>query len=81
MTEPKTMHFDGPCPFLLCLEDGPHDHPICPDCGAVRYGNMYCPTCRAYYQEHREEIITNLHKLMERADQATTLNLPEGEEP
>lgn len=43
---PRTIAFDGPCPFLLCLETGPHTHPVCPDCGAVRYGNLSCTTCR-----------------------------------
>lgn len=44
--EQKFVHFDGPCPFLLCMETGPHDHGVCPECGAVRYGNISCPTCR-----------------------------------
>ena len=43
------IHFDGPCPFLTCLETEPHDHPICPDCGAVRWGNMFCKTCRSHW--------------------------------
>lgn len=34
------------CPFLLCLVPGPHTHPACPACGAVRYGNIYCATCQ-----------------------------------
>lgn len=34
------------CPFLLCLVAEPHTHPVCPDCGAVRYGNAFCGTCR-----------------------------------
>lgn len=34
------------CPFLLCLVREPHTHPACPDCGAVRYGNLFCDTCR-----------------------------------
>jgi hypothetical protein len=42
----EAMHFDGLCPFLTCLELGPHDHPICPACGAVNYGNMFCDTCQ-----------------------------------
>lgn len=40
------VHFDGPCPFLTCLETGPHDHPVCPDCGAVDFGNFSCSTCQ-----------------------------------
>jgi len=67
MTAPETMHFDGPCPFLLCLEEGPHDHPICPDCGAVRYGNMFCETCQAHYAERQEELLDTLEELLTRA--------------
>lgn len=39
------MIFDGPCPFLTCDDTGWHAHPACPDCGAVRYGNLFCRTC------------------------------------
>jgi hypothetical protein len=28
MTEPKTIHFRGPCPSPLCFETGPHSHPV-----------------------------------------------------
>lgn len=43
----REIFFAGPCPFLTCLKQGPHSHPICPDCGAVKYGNpFFCPTCR-----------------------------------
>lgn len=38
------------CPFLTCLSDGPHCHLSCKDCGAVRYGNLFCSTCLAYAQ-------------------------------
>ena len=44
----KYVPFDGPCPFLMCLETGPHVHPVCPECGSVRYGNMFCKECRKY---------------------------------
>lgn len=44
----KTATFDGPCPFALCHAEGPHSHTVCPDCGAVRHGNIFCKTCRAY---------------------------------
>lgn len=40
------------CPFLTCLKEGPHDHTICPECGAVRHGNLYCPTCQEYNKTH-----------------------------
>jgi hypothetical protein len=36
------------CPFLMCLETGPHTHPICPTCGAVRYGAIQCTTCAEF---------------------------------
>jgi hypothetical protein len=46
----KTWAVDGPCPFLTCTETGPHEHAVCPDCDAVRYGNpFYCPTCNAVF--------------------------------
>lgn len=56
MTQVKTMHFDGPCPYLFCQETGPHDHPICPDCGAVRCGNIFCPTCRRLWMDIGPEL-------------------------
>ena len=34
------------CPFLTCLVPDPHTHPVCPQCDAVRYGNIFCDTCR-----------------------------------
>jgi hypothetical protein len=46
------QHSDGPCPFLTCLQTEPHDHPICPECGAVRWGNMFCETCRSHWPAH-----------------------------
>jgi len=51
------VHFDGPCPFLLCLATGPHSHPVCPECGAIRYGNLFCGICRAYRARERRLII------------------------
>jgi hypothetical protein len=42
-----TAVMDGrSCPFALCLVAERHTHPACPDCGAVRYGNACCDTCR-----------------------------------
>ena len=43
------LTFDGPCPFLTCLETGPHTHDVCPECNAVRHGNICCKTCRKYH--------------------------------
>ncbi len=43
---PEYMEFDGPCPLLLCLATGKHKHPICPKCGGVGYGNLFCEECR-----------------------------------
>lgn len=42
---PTAVLVDGPCPFLTCLDAGPHGHDICPECSAVRYGNAFCGTC------------------------------------
>ena len=58
--EVKQMHFDGPCPLLLCLADCPHDHPICPVCGAVAYGNISCNECRRNVDIHKELAIIEL---------------------
>ena len=44
------IDFNGPCPFLTCLETVPHSHPVCPTCGAVRFGNLGCQTCREYHE-------------------------------
>lgn len=63
MAETKLIHFDGPCPFLMCLETDSHDHPICPDCGAVRYGNPECPTCQTDGEAYRDWELTRLQEL------------------
>lgn len=42
---PTAVFVDGPCPFLTCLDAGPHGHDICPECSAVRFGNAFCATC------------------------------------
>ena len=49
----ETVWFDGPCPFLLCLQAEGHSHPVCPACGAVRYGNLSCETCRTDGEAYR----------------------------
>jgi hypothetical protein len=46
----KKIDFDGPCPFLTCLESGSHSHPICPKCGAVKHGNANCDECRSHWK-------------------------------
>lgn len=40
------MDFEGLCPFITCIEHRAHSHTICPECHAVRYGNMHCEHCR-----------------------------------
>jgi len=57
----SAVHFGGPCPFLTCLETGPHEHPVCPECGAVRYGNFYCPVCRRLRALEPDEILRAAH--------------------
>lgn len=44
----RQLWLDGPCPMLLCLNTGRHAHPICPECEAVDYGNLFCATCRRF---------------------------------
>ena len=63
--EVKTIHFDGLCPFLLCLESGPHAHPICPECGAVRDGNINCPTCERDGKPYREAEVAKMKLAIE----------------
>lgn len=46
----KTVHFEGVCPFLTCLLTNPHDHYICPKCGALRFGALDCKVCRSVHK-------------------------------
>lgn len=47
MTPASTRVMTGAsCPFLFCLVAEPHTHPVCGECGAVRYGNIFCRACR-----------------------------------
>lgn len=48
----SVVEIDGYCPFLTCLKTGPHTHPVCPACGAVRYGNLFCTTCSDWHAAH-----------------------------
>ena len=41
----REIRFGGRCPYLMCLLVVPHAHPVCPSCGAVRYGNPSCRKC------------------------------------
>lgn len=45
ISTPTSVFIDGPCPFLTCHDTGPHGHDICPECGAVAFGNAFCGTC------------------------------------
>lgn len=47
-TSTNTYHADGPCPLLTCLETGLHDHPVCPECGALDFGNFHCQECKKH---------------------------------
>lgn len=53
------VFLDGPCPFLTCPETGPHGHDVCPECDAVRFGNMCCRTCvtHADYSEETRAVL------------------------
>lgn len=59
------VHFDGSCPFLFCLKTGPHDHPVCEKCGAVRYGNFRCDTCQVNRPAIDAEILADYRILRE----------------
>lgn len=52
--------FNGVCPILTCFAEGEHKHPICPACGAVGFGNIFCPTCRENIDIHRELAIIEI---------------------
>jgi len=41
-----TIREDETCPYLMCGVLHSHSHPTCSRCGAVRFGNMFCPDCR-----------------------------------
>ncbi|MFA5186475.1 MAG: hypothetical protein WC551_08370 [Patescibacteria group bacterium] len=58
--KPPEMRFEGPCPFLFCQETGPHSHPVCPQCGGVNFGNIFCPTCQEIGLPDRLKAIQNL---------------------
>jgi len=68
--------FEGACPFLTCLLMGSHTHPVCPECGAVNYGNFTCPTCtgkqgKAYRREYYGRYLGEVRRmagLNEKAD-------------
>jgi len=36
------------CQFLTCQRNNTHPHPVCPWCGAVRFGNIGCPICNLF---------------------------------
>lgn len=71
MSEAKTIEFDGPCPFATCLKTEKHSHPICPECGAVRFGNLSCGECKKQSEPgglrwaEDEEYIREIKKLSE----------------
>ena len=44
------LWFSGPCSFFFCTEKGLHFHPVCPKCGAVRFGNFFCDYCQEQYK-------------------------------
>lgn len=62
----------GSCPFLTCLVGQPHAHPVCPDCGAVRYGNAFCETCRDLRTD------PNPHRLLTLDEEAAILGDADG---
>jgi hypothetical protein len=69
MTEVKYVEYDGPCPFLFCMATGKHKHPVCPKCGALMYGNVFCDECKRNVDMEREITIIQLSKI--RGDNAS----------
>lgn len=52
------VRFDGPCPYLMCAQTSVHAHPVCPECGAVRYGNAFgCETCKVQRRRYDIEVV------------------------
>lgn len=56
---------DGPCPLLTCLDTGPHGHDICPECKAVRFGNLFCRTCLTHQAANGSRTAAELLRRME----------------
>lgn len=57
MTDLTNVFSPSECPLLTCLADGLHSHLVCPECGAVRYGNpFYCKTCRVHYEKEDKDM-------------------------
>lgn len=53
-TERRPFRSIGPCPLISCGEQGPHEHAVCPTCGAIRYGNpFHCLTCNVVVSAER----------------------------
>jgi hypothetical protein len=59
--ERASIHFEGPCPFLLCLDQDAHDHPVCEDCRTCNYGSFDCSTCRTKGPAYRQGLLTRFH--------------------
>lgn len=53
------MRFETSCPFLMCLEPVPHEHPSCEICGAVRYGSMDCARCNEVRATNDNPVLEN----------------------
>lgn len=62
----EVIWFDGPCPFLTCLETARHSHPVCPKCGVVGYRNLYCDECRAHRGEEMAKYLQDLQASLEK---------------
>jgi hypothetical protein len=61
-TPTRSIRFEGSCPFLLCLEQDAHNHPVCEDCDTVNYGSLDCSTCRAKGGPYRRDLIAKFHR-------------------
>ena len=61
------IKFDGYCPFLGCIETGPHSHKVCQACGTVNYSNFYCSDCRKELAKIYPKSIEEIEKALREA--------------
>ena len=50
------VFFRNDCPFLLCLAEGQHAHPVCSECNSINFGNMNCDNCKVKRPKYDEQL-------------------------
>ena len=52
------------CPIIWCPLADAHEHKVCPGCGALEYGNVFCTACKKYWQElGAEDVVVHFDKI------------------